>query len=167
MSVSGGYLRGDKTVFCLRAPLLMRGGEFVFSNPSLLKLSKSFYFVWMRELLRARNGEIILAVKSSGRALSFKTTFKAIAKSKVWDNLDLNNIDRWMLRILSLLIKYKIVLNNTVNLPSLWKWGEEKKTVNEEEKASQNNGKEIDLVLKILQLQIRPYISLCRGVKIV
>lgn len=79
-----------KTIFYLRASLLMRGREFVFSNPSWLKLSKSFYFVWMRELPRARNQEIILAVKSSGGAVSFEATFKAITNSKAQDNLDLD-----------------------------------------------------------------------------
>lgn len=71
-----------KTVFCLKTSLMMRGSEFVFSNLSLLKLSKSFYFVWMRELPRARNREIILSVKNSGRAVSFEVTFKAITNSK-------------------------------------------------------------------------------------
>lgn len=59
----------------------MRGREFVFSKPSLLNLSKSFYFVWMRELPRARNWEIILAVKISGRTVSFEATFKALTNS--------------------------------------------------------------------------------------
>lgn len=78
-----------KTVFYLRASLLMRGREFVFSNPSLPNLYKSFYFVWIRELPRARNWEIILAVKSSGRAVSFEATFKAVTNCKAWDYLDL------------------------------------------------------------------------------
>lgn len=45
-------IKPDKENSFLRASLLMRGREFVFSNPSLLKLSKSFYFVWMRELVQ-------------------------------------------------------------------------------------------------------------------
>lgn len=95
-----------KTVFCLRASLLMRGKEFVFSNPSLLKLSKSFYFIWMRELPRARNREIILAVKSSGRAASFEATFKAITNSKGWDNLDLDT--KWQMNTKNVILRYKI-----------------------------------------------------------
>lgn len=62
--------------------MLMRGRELAFSSPSLLKLSKGFYFLWMREFPRARNQEIILAVECSEEAVSFEVTFEAIANSK-------------------------------------------------------------------------------------
>lgn len=78
-----------KTVFCQIASLLMGGREFAFSTPSLVKLFKRFYFMWIRELPWARNQEIILAAKGSEEAVSFEAAFKAIINSKTGDNLDL------------------------------------------------------------------------------
>lgn len=91
LSVSGDINSNEvkkKTVFYQIGSLLMRGREFAFGNPSLIKLSKCFYFLRMRELPRARNQEIILAVEGSEEAVSFEAVFKAIANSRTWDNLD-------------------------------------------------------------------------------
>lgn len=46
------------------------------------KVVQVFYFLWMRELPRARNQEIILAVEDSEETVNFENAFKAITNSE-------------------------------------------------------------------------------------